>query len=104
MELKPCPFCGSKEIDIWQHNLKITDWKIECRNCSVSYVGLWMTKDEVIEAWNQRPNQWHKWPEEKPSENNYYLTYDLGALLPSVMKYEDGKWFVWNNYDDYGAE
>lgn len=39
-ELKPCPFCGGKNMRIW--------------NTSTPWVSCGTTKEEAIQAWNRR--------------------------------------------------
>ena len=37
-ELKPCPFCGNKDISISEHDDRVCDngyWKIQCSKCFV---------------------------------------------------------------------
>ena len=51
-ELKPCPFCGSGEIEVcdWEEHTLIgcldCDYAIKCRDCD---------EDEAIRYWNTRP-------------------------------------------------
>lgn len=67
MELKPCPFCGGKDIGMRrkceeQFVKKNSEWKritlserfqIHCRNCPCeTYYGFYI--EDVIEAWNRR--------------------------------------------------
>ena len=51
VELKLCPFCGSKaEVTKWQEG-----WFIECKahRCGGT-IGAYKTEAEAIEAWNKR--------------------------------------------------
>jgi Lar family restriction alleviation protein len=55
-ELKPCPFCGSKNIEITGRD---KCW-IRCNNCGCegpTPANLWPTDMEAIEAWNMRGAQ-----------------------------------------------
>lgn len=50
-ELKPCPFCGSK-------NLRLTgnSWHwVQCNNCFAE-IGGQESEEEAIEQWNRRVN------------------------------------------------
>ncbi len=53
MKLKPCPFCGIEDAEIYADG----DWDyyiVECCNCdSVGPGG--NTKEEAIKSWNTRP-------------------------------------------------
>lgn len=56
MELKPCPFCGEHKnlnLTIGSPHYPTMNWQIKCKNCFVSS-GWFGTKDEAIEAWNER--------------------------------------------------
>lgn len=56
MELKPCPFCGSKASLNEKH--ETGTWIVECTNstCPASYMIGWDydTPIDAIEAWNRR--------------------------------------------------
>ena len=59
-ELKPCPFCGSKYINvnyIREHDLWIVEGAyIECPNCGVN-TRIFDDPDEAIEFWNRRSDK-----------------------------------------------
>ena len=49
--LKPCPFCGSEELDIWQND--VDNYFVVCIGCGAS------GRDErrvekAVEVWNRR--------------------------------------------------
>nr|DAR30056.1 MAG TPA: restriction alleviation protein [Caudoviricetes sp.] len=48
-ELKPCPFCGSKNIRMWNTS---TPW-VSCRDCFAN-TACGTTREEAIENWNRR--------------------------------------------------
>lgn len=50
-ELKPCPFCGGKNIHIW----KISVPFVSCDDCLAS-TSCVPTEKEAIERWNRRVN------------------------------------------------
>ena len=59
IELKPCPFCGSKPDATYIKNaIGVKTLNIECNNSKcgiVLFTKLTFTKDEqIIEAWNRR--------------------------------------------------
>lgn len=69
-KLKSCPFCG-KEVKI-----KVTHddhYVIECDNCnsSTSFPYLHL-RDDIINAWNTRPNPWHTGT---PKEEGLYWVF-----------------------------
>jgi Lar family restriction alleviation protein len=49
-ELKPCPFCGNKQIDCYADIHR--DWYCECADCGIQMFGI--SKDEAIKNWNKR--------------------------------------------------
>lgn len=50
-ELKPCPFCGSKNVIMKRyHGL----FGVECDSCYRPSWGYWKTKEQAIKAWNRR--------------------------------------------------
>jgi Lar family restriction alleviation protein len=57
-ELKPCPFCGLKQIDSEGENICISSqadviYQVLCERCDAS-TGLYDHKYEAIKAWNTR--------------------------------------------------
>jgi Lar family restriction alleviation protein len=59
-ELKPCPFCGSTNIDVIEatnyYGSGISRWTCQCGNeeCSVLINKTTLTRAQAIEAWNKR--------------------------------------------------
>jgi ribosomal protein L37AE/L43A len=48
MKLKPCPFCGSEDIEV-------TEGMVQCENCNASYFGQADNPlSAVLEGWNER--------------------------------------------------
>lgn len=54
--LKPCPFCGSDDLDIMGDSVS---GYIRCISCD-SESGLHDNTDDAIAAWNQRADGWRK--------------------------------------------
>lgn len=52
-ELKPCPFCGSDDVEL-EYDSFIDYCIIECRECGVERNRCW-DEDDAIELWNTRP-------------------------------------------------
>ena len=50
---KPCPFCGSNELEIAMESNLL--WAITCQECE-GRSGLYNTQQEALEAWNRRPD------------------------------------------------
>lgn len=65
-ELKPCPFCGSSAIEIYDNFFEDDDgwtekdWIIQCHGCGSAFIasndGMPCTKEELIARWNRRVN------------------------------------------------
>lgn len=55
VELKPCPFCGSKNVRVAENRMDylFIGYSVHCDGCGVetSYT---KDKDKAIEAWNRR--------------------------------------------------
>lgn len=54
MKLKPCPFCGSKDIKVW---MKFDSYFVQCEDCSALAPDPSCTEYEMEEAialWNTR--------------------------------------------------
>lgn len=72
-ELKPCPFCGSTNIGLYHtpdgRGFWISD--LFCNHCYASIKRHSNAQDDkiVAEAWNHRPNPWHKG---EPAEDGWY--------------------------------
>ena len=53
INLKPCPFCGSKDIAINGFNNIIKEYFVWCKNCKCMTDEVNSTK-KAIELWNMR--------------------------------------------------
>lgn len=56
-DLKPCPFCGSNDLTIC-YNVLRTYTCVNCYKCGAEGGGC-ETKEEAIEAWNERVGDTH---------------------------------------------
>jgi Lar family restriction alleviation protein len=52
IELKNCPFCGSKDIGVFQ-TFYPGGWVVACDDCHTE-TGQLNTKDEAVKFWNHR--------------------------------------------------
>ena len=54
-KLKPCPFCGSENVEVFKFNIDFAPGKygVHCNDCEIS-VGRFNMEDDVIKGWNQR--------------------------------------------------
>ena len=51
--LKPCPFCGSKNISCEEGGKHVGLWFVQCEECWATFPHF-DTKEEAISAWNRR--------------------------------------------------
>ena len=51
-ELKPCPFCGSKNIDLREIDDAIFKYYVKCNACHVSMAD--QNKPNIFKRWNNR--------------------------------------------------
>ena len=52
-ELKPCPFCGSENIDLASYAKKNDMWFVQCDGCFATFP-MFDTKTEAMQSWNRR--------------------------------------------------
>lgn len=71
ISLKPCPFCGSIEIDLFSVDDHLADngvWKIRCWDCNVTMEEAYLIgnyskgdkpqmMDSIIRKWNRRKHE-----------------------------------------------
>ena len=53
-ELKPCPFCGSKNVDVTK--IGPEDWWLQCRGCGATGP-IGESEEETIKLWNRCPRK-----------------------------------------------
>lgn len=61
-ELKPCPFCGSDQIEIKideyaPEGHKVDWWMIHCLSCSAEYRNIHCDREGVLDGWNRRVSE-----------------------------------------------
>lgn len=54
-ELKPCPFCGSDDLEIY-HEVVGCHYYVTCRDCGSSGA-IYYTPEQAAHAWNRRANE-----------------------------------------------
>lgn len=81
-ELKPCPFCGSEKVKVYDHFWK---YSVNCLDCGTS-TGISDIEKEAIEKWNRRPGP------EKPKVKTIPL---------SSLKDSDYVWIIGPRYGLY---
>lgn len=61
-DLKPCPFCGApaeflEYIEDYPTDSNIQRYQVCCTEHEYHVLDMIATKQELLEVWNQRPNQ-----------------------------------------------
>lgn len=82
-ELKPCPFCGSRDVRVMQLSTMFRFF-CACNSCHAT-TGEYVFKEEAIKAWNRRPSPWHTGT--PTEEGDYLLLVDKG-----MPRYTLGRW------------
>lgn len=56
-DLKPCPFCGSTNVEVRPDEADEVMFVVYCRHsaCHI-YVGFFDDEEQAVIAWNKRPN------------------------------------------------
>ena len=80
-ELKPCPFCGNK--DIQRYNYVNEKFRVTCRDCRNTTKD-WDGVDDAIEKWNTRVEPLPKWTyceDALPETNGWYLISTFNGMV-----------------------
>jgi len=54
-KLKPCPFCGSKEVRVICYDKYVATYRVECSKCW-AHSATKVCREDTIELWNRRAN------------------------------------------------
>ena len=54
-KLKPCPFCGSEDVELKRYG-KL--FGVECNHCYQPSWSYYTTKRKALEKWNSREDDW----------------------------------------------
>ena len=75
IELKPCPFCGERKIELDKPDLLFYGWFCQCPNCkaTIAYNG---TRESAIEKWNHRAPEWFPVDKVLPPKEMHVLGFD----------------------------
>lgn len=71
-ELKPCPFCGGKNMRIWNTSTP----RVSCDDC-LANTAYGETKEEAIEQWNRRADKLEGQP----------TAYDVDKVVEQLENY-----------------
>lgn len=53
IKLKPCPFCGSEDVEYTNFGKGFDMWLIQCDECEAMFP-LLNSREEAIQRWNKR--------------------------------------------------
>lgn len=54
IDLKPCPFCGPRNVEPDLYDTEHGFWTVGCGGCG-THSGMSKNKQQVIDLWNRRP-------------------------------------------------
>lgn len=103
-KLLPCPFCGGEaEYSMIDSSsvipFGIINHFVTCKNhCLEGLYSRGNTKEEAIEAWNNRPSPWHTGT---PTEDGWYLVAYRKRDCDGSFYWDYGT-RVWEDYGEYG--
>jgi Lar family restriction alleviation protein len=84
-ELKPCPFCGSEDIELFENN------DIECIGCGVVMPYICVDDDiDAVDAWNRRASGWISVDYRLPPEKMRVMVFDGDSVF--CGRYFNGNW------------
>jgi Lar family restriction alleviation protein len=76
-DIKPCPFCGSRKIDVEPVEIEGYNlgYQASCSQCSVSGSN-YATEDDAISVWNTRAPVLFPIPKDRKKAHARDVTYD----------------------------
>lgn len=85
--LKPCPFCGSTDVDTTGND---EVWFVGCNQCEAGYGH--STLDSAKGQWNTRISPWRSLKDDPPKKPGHYVLRGLGTrhYITSVYEANDG--------------
>jgi len=95
-KLKPCPFCGCKQVSIREINIQGM-FQAQCWGCDVATQPTFV-KSTIVEEWNRRASGWISVEDRLPEENCLVLGYpethrtDGACGVERVVKFDGEFW------------
>lgn len=109
-ELRPCPFCGCNDerIGFWRGR---DGFAVRCLVCGARMES-WLTREELLLAWNRRSSPWRDFRKERPEDGQhcwfiddlisepedawYHADEEMFQAEPYEIIYPcNAKWFLW---------
>lgn len=97
-ELKPCPFCGCKDV-VMDRDFETDTYAVRCGGCQAVVWQYYAVKDEAEAAWNRREGagmtEWISVKDRLPTDERRVLAYygfgkkdgSLGSMFMSSSEY-----------------
>lgn len=85
--LKPCPFCGKRKIELVEPDYFFGSWFCECSACRQA-IAAGKTLEKAMKKWNRRAPEWFSVDKVLPSEEMGVLGFDA-----NVQRHYTCLWF-----------
>ena len=99
--LKPCPFCGERKIELAEPDYFFGSWFCECTTCRQA-IAAGETLEKAMKKWNIRAPGWFSVDKVLPLNRTHVIGFDIesGWNYPSLYFCPDTKEFLDETYDD----
>lgn len=99
--LKPCPFCGERKIELAEPDYFFGSWFCECTACRQA-IAAGETLEKAMKKWNIRAPGWFSVDKVLPLNRTHVIGFDIesGWNYPSLYFCPDTKEFLDETYDD----
>lgn len=99
--LKPCPFCGGRKIELVEPDYFFGSWFCECTACRQA-IAAGKTLEKAMKKWNRRAPGWVSVDKALPAEGMHVIGFDIESRwdYPSLYFRPDTKEFLDEMYDN----
>lgn len=99
--LKPCPFCGERKIELAEPDYFFGSWFCECTACRQA-IAAGETLEKAMKKWNIRAPGWFSVDKVLSLNRTHVIGFDIesGWNYPSLYFCPDTKEFLDETYDD----
>jgi Lar family restriction alleviation protein len=99
--LKPCPFCGGRKIELVEPDYFFGSWFCECTACRQA-IAAGKTLEKAMKKWNRRVPGWFSVDKVLPLNRKHVIGFDAEGRLcyPWLYFHSDTKEFLDELDDD----